>query len=132
MILLDTSAIYALASADDPRHADSVRILASVEEAGESPFLHTYVLVESFSLIHRRHGLATARRIDGELESLPAVVVDRPLHSRAVARLRAQPRLKASLVDAVSFVVMEDRGVEEDFAFDPDFEKAGFRPLSAP
>ena len=49
-----------------------------------------------------------------------------------VDRMRAQPRLKASIVDAVSFVVMEDRGIEEAFAFGSDFEAAGFRLLRPP
>jgi predicted nucleic acid-binding protein len=30
-------------------------------------------------------------------------------------------------VDAVSFVVMQQRGIEEALAFAPDFERAGFR-----
>jgi predicted nucleic acid-binding protein len=32
-------------------------------------------------------------------------------------------------VDAVSFVLMEERGIETAFAFDSDFEEAGFRLL---
>jgi predicted nucleic acid-binding protein len=34
-----------------------------------------------------------------------------------------------SLVDAVSFVVMTQRRLDEAFAFDPHFEQAGFTLL---
>lgn len=60
---------------------------------------------------------------------LPAVdvrMVDRSQHDRAVARRRGSDRRRLSLVDVVSFVVMEDAGVDRAFAFDDDFVDAGF------
>lgn len=127
MILLDTSAIYALASPIDVRHADAVKALERAEGEGEALLVHTYVLVESFALVHRRHGFPAAERIDAELAPVLTVSVDRPLHDRAIAWLRAHPDTRASLVDAVSFVVMSERGLDAALAFDPDFERAGFR-----
>jgi predicted nucleic acid-binding protein len=127
VILLDTSAIYALASRNDVRHQEAVKALARAEGDGQEFLVHTYVLVESFALVHRRHGFAAAQHIDGELTSVLTVSIDRPLHDRAIAWLRAHPDSHASLVDAVSFVVMQERGLEEALAFDPDFERAGFR-----
>jgi len=35
-------------------------------------------------------------------------------------------RRQVSLVDAVSFVAMRQRKIEEAFAFDPHFEQEGF------
>lgn len=132
MILLDTSAVYALADAGDRRHAAAVRILDGIERAGESLLLHTYVLLETFALLHARHGLPKALEVDGQLRALPLVVVDRALHERATAALRDAPGLRASLVDAVSFVVMRERGIEAAFAFDADFAAAGLRTLADP
>lgn len=132
MILFDTSAIYALADARDRRHRAAVRILDAMERAGESLLIHSYVLLETFALLHARHGLKTALRVDGQLHALPLAVVDRALHDRAAAFLRGSPRSRASLVDAVSFVVMQDRGIDTAFAFDPDFEAAGFRVVADP
>jgi predicted nucleic acid-binding protein len=131
VILFDTSAILALANPRDAHHEEAVRTLRAIEEDGRALLLHSYVLLESFALVHRRFGLADARRIDDQLDALLTVVVDRPLHARGVAWLRTSPHVKASLVDAVSFVVMEDRGIDDAFAFDPDFEAAGFRLFRA-
>ena len=58
-IFVDTSALYALASADDPIHdtaADLFRGLADAELV-----THNYVIVESSALIHRRLGPSATR-----------------------------------------------------------------------
>lgn len=132
MILLDTSAVYALADADDRRHGEAVRILDDLERAGRSLLLHSYVLVETFALLHARLGLAQALVVESQLRALPFVVVDRALHERATALLRDAPGRRTSLVDAVSFVLMRERGLEAAFAFDADFAVAGLRTLTAP
>lgn len=36
---------------------------------------------------------------------------------------------KLSLVDCVSFLTMRRRGIDEAFAYDPDFEDEGFEPV---
>ena len=129
MILFDTSAIYALTDSRDDEHATAILILRGVERAGQALLLHSYILLETFALLHRRHGRPTALRVNEQLAGLTTVVVDRMLHDRAVAWLRTASRARTSLVDAVSFVVMGDRGMDQAFAFDPDFEEAGFRLL---
>ena len=127
MILLDTSALYALTDAGDAHHAAARRTLERLEEEREELLLHTYVLVETFALLQRRHGLAIAIRVARETADLRTVVVDRALHAEGVAWLDRHRVRSPSLVDAVSFVVMRREGVEVAFAFDPDFERAGFR-----
>ena len=127
MILVDTSALYSLASDLDPSHRRAVSLSAAIEKTGVEILVHTYVLCETFALIHRRKGLAAALRMDDFARAFVTVSVDRPLHDRAVERLRAGARRRVSLVDAVSFEVMEERGIDAAFAFDPDFEEAGFR-----
>jgi predicted nucleic acid-binding protein len=53
--------------------------------------------------------------------------VDLALHDRAISWLKARSGKVPSLVDAVSFAVMRERGIREAFAFDEDFQRAGFR-----
>ena len=127
MILIDTSALYAIASALDPNHARARDLAAAIEEEGQEVLIHTYALSETFALVHRRRGLREALRVDALASAFLTVVVDRSLHDRAVERLRGGMPSRVSLVDAVSLVVMEDRGIDTAFAFDSDFGKAGFR-----
>ncbi len=126
MILLDTSALYALTDTADESHAAARRGLAAAEQGGLPFVVHTYVLAETFALVHRRLSLRAAVRMSDELAGVDVVVVDRTLHDRGVSWLRASPRSRASLIDAVSFVIMAERGIEQAFAFDADFERAGF------
>ena len=131
MILLDTSALYALGSSTDVNHAAALATLDAVEASGEELLLHTYVLAETFALVHRRVGLTKALEVDAQTAGIETVAVDRMLHDKALAWLRGRRVSRFSLVDAVSFVVMAERRVDQAFAFDPDFERAGFRLFHA-
>ena len=126
MILIDTSAIYALADRVDSNHSAAERIMRGLLDGGEELVLHTYILIESFALLHHRHGLAVAIQMSEDLASLRTVTVDRRLHDDAVNRLRRSKRHAPSLVDAVSFCVMEREDIRTAFAFDADFGRAGF------
>lgn len=132
MILLDTSALYAVGVEEDLHHAEATRILGALRERSETLLVHAYVVGETFALLHRRMGIDAALQVSDGLASAEYLPVDRALHDRGVAWLRAHPSMRASLVDAVSFVVMRERGIANAFAFDPDFERAGYRLLRAP
>lgn len=65
---------------------------------------------------------------------LPVVDVEwigRELHEKAVSALIAASRRELSLVDAVSFEAMRQRGLDRAFAFDRHFEEAGFSLVAA-
>ena len=75
----------------------------------------------------RRLGSAAVRVLTDDL--LPVVDVEwigRELHERGVAAVIAASRHDLSLVDAVSFEVMRQRGIDSAFAFDRHFEETGF------
>lgn len=127
MIFFDSSALYALANSNDPEHESAKSSVAEIDAAGESLLLHTYVLVETFALLQRRHGLAAALKAQDATSTIQTIAVDRALHDAGVAWLRGHPSRRTSLVDAVSFVVMTAHGITTAFAFDDDFTKAGFR-----
>jgi uncharacterized protein len=126
VILIDTSAIYALADQADSNHSDAERIMRGLQEGGEELVLNTYILLESFALLHHRHGLAVAVQMSKDLASIRTVPLDRQVHDDAVDRLRRSKRRALSLVDAVSFCVMEKEDIRTASAFDGDFGRAGF------
>jgi len=55
--------------------------------------------------------------------------VDRDLHDRGMGLLTAQLDKTYSLCDAVSFLLMQDRGMIDALTTDRHFEQAGFRRL---
>jgi len=128
LIFLDTSAVVALANRSDERHTEAVKLFSSVPDPGEF-VTHNYVVVEAFSLLHRRLGLRVALRFEEGSAAFEIVWVDRPLHEAAARRLARKGTRRTSFVDEVSFLVMRDRGIDTAFAFDPDFEREGFKTL---
>jgi len=91
------------------------------------------VLGESHGLIARRLGARTGL---GFLSTLtgsagPRVIwADEELTLAAIGQWLARHQERPwSLVDAVSFEVMQREGIERAFAFDQDFELAGFALL---
>jgi predicted nucleic acid-binding protein len=68
----------------------------------------------------------TRLRANPHLEIVP---VDAALFDQAVARFVARPDEEWGLVDCLSFVVMEERGIREALSADHHFLQAGFRAL---
>jgi predicted nucleic acid-binding protein len=128
LIFLDTSAIVALSNRLDERHAEARALFDEVRDPSEL-LTHNYVVVEAFSLLHRRHGLRVALRFEEGLSVFDVVWVDRRLHEAAVKSLTRKGTKRSSLVDEISFLVMRERGIDTAFAFDSDFEREGFKTL---
>jgi uncharacterized protein len=124
---VDTSAIYAWADTADPNHAAAVRRLQALLGSGEDLLTHNYVLVESLALLQSRLGLAAAIKLARDSEAFVIEWVDDDLHARGVRELERSKKRNVSLVDHISFLVMERRHVATAFAFAPDFTAAGFR-----
>lgn len=132
MIFLDTSAIYAMADAEDPHHRLATERFRGALEAGEEILTHNYVLVESMALIQRRLGLEAAIRLARDVQAFQVDWVDEATHEEAVRRLAREGKRRVSLVDEVSFLIMRRRGIRLALAFDPHFTAEGFRPYDAP
>lgn len=128
-VLLDTSAVYALADRADPNHTAALQRLRRVEEQGHELFLHSYILLESAALLQRRLGLEVALRFLKDAEGMRIHWVTGRDHREAVALLASLGRRELSLVDCTSFIVMRRYGIPTAFAFDDDFARQGFRLL---
>lgn len=123
MILVDTSALFALLDADDHNHRTAARYW---EVATRTPFVtHGYVASESVSLVRRRLGWAAVERLMRQLlPRMDVEPVDRELHERAVAIYLAEGG-GTSFVDRVSIEFARRERISEAFAFDPDLVAGG-------
>ena len=126
MIFVDTSAIYALADCRDMKHLEATRMFDTLLQARHRLFTHSYVLAESMALLDRRLGREAMFAFASEAREFEIEWVGRSLHGRAIDALRDAGRT-VSLVDQVSFLVMQAHGIAEAFAFDRHFASAGFR-----
>ena len=129
--LVDTSALYALVSEEDPRHDRAIAWLETVAAHEDEALLtHSYVVNEAIALTHARLGASAIRLlIDQVLPVCQIRFVDEELHRRAVTAFLAGPSRKVSFVDRTSFELMRSEGIERAFAFDPDFAREGFETV---
>ena len=126
-VFADTSALFALLDGNDANHARAARTFAGLR-ARQAPLLSTsFVLVETYALLSRRLGLDAVRSFRSDFGPLIDVVwVDEALCHAGLDLLLERRKRLLSLVDAVSFVVMRHKNVDEAFAFDPHFAQEGF------
>ena len=131
-MLLDTSGLLCCLDADDARHADAIKLY----DAATRRLTHNYILAEFIALTQARRlprepslRFAAAVVADAEVE---VVWVDSTLHDAAMRLLESQLDKAYSVCDAVSFLLMQQRGMVEALTTDRHFEQAGFGRLLAP
>ncbi|MFN0120278.1 MAG: type II toxin-antitoxin system VapC family toxin [Blastocatellia bacterium] len=127
--LIDTSGFFALHSEGDKNHAMAVEHY----HQGRNRLTTNYVLAEYVALalirgLPRRMVLSFSEEIMRD-ETITIVWVDAELHARAVSLLQARGDKNYSLCDAVSFVLMQERGINEALTTDRHFVQEGFTRL---
>ncbi len=127
MTFIDTSALYALADRGDPNHAAARQCFAELLARGDAIVTHNYVVLESIALTQRRLGLQAALRVGTDARKFRIEWITQRRHDDALAALRRRSSRAISLVDQISFLLMEELDIRRAFAFDDDFAHAGFQ-----
>lgn len=132
---IDTGALLALANPRDQYHDEAVSIARRYLERGGRWTGTVLVLAELHGHLLRWRGPVVAREVVAAVRRDPAydwLPVDTGLLDTAMeewlARFTDQP---FSLTDAVTFAVMRREKLQLAFAFDHDFQTAGFGLLTA-
>ena len=130
IVFVDTSALFALLVHNDYMHvrarkffeqcmADEVQLLSS-----------SYVLVETMALLQRLVGMDAVIDFHDKIVPLLDIIwVDGDWHGKAMNRLLALQKREVSLVDCLSFVIMETREISHAYSFDRHFADYGFSLL---
>jgi uncharacterized protein len=132
-MLLDTSGLLCYLHRDEPHHQEAVQFM---EGASTRLLTHSYVLAELVALaLVRRFPRAEVLAFVMELletRDISTVWVDERLHRKATQLLLERPDKNYSLCDAVSFVLMRERGIAEALTTDRHFEQERFVRLLQP
>ncbi len=127
-VFIDTSAIYATLVVDDQAHPLARTALTKLGKEGAVLVTHSFVIQECVALLQARSGLDAVQRFHDEvLPALRIVWVTDSLYQRSMAALLAASSRRVSLTDWMSFVVMQDLGIQRAFAFDRHFSIRGFK-----
>lgn len=125
-MLIDTSGWLCMLHKDEPEHPDAVRLY----NAAPLHLTHSYILAEFVPLAQvrkfpRQSNLTFTQRILDDTD-VKLIWVDEYLHRQAVQLLLEREDKTYSLCDAVSFVLMRERGITEALTTDKHFEQEGF------
>lgn len=123
-VLWDSSAILALLDADDADHERAVEVARWIALEARPSFITNYIEAETHALLLRKLGRALAREwlLSG---GLPVIRVLPREEGQAKAILARHRDKDWSLCDAISFAVLQARGVRRAFTFDRHFRQYG-------
>jgi uncharacterized protein len=129
LVFADTFYFLAILNVKDAAHAKAVEFSAS----NKTTLLTTaWVLTELADALADLHHRSAFRKLIDELLADSDTVIAPPsqrLFEQGIERYNARSDKEWSLTDCISFVVMEQNGVEEALTGDHHFEQAGFRAL---
>jgi predicted nucleic acid-binding protein len=134
-IFVDSGGWVALADTRDQFHSEAIGAYPQVLQQWKRLVTTDLVIAEAYNMIRRRLGHAAGIRFLESLRRslrLVKVYCDAALETQAEAILRRYDDQDFSFADAVSFAVMQERGIAEAFAFDRHFLAAGFALVPAP
>ena len=125
-MFIDTSGWLCLYHKDEPEHREAVELYQNAAVR----LTTSYVLAEFVPLAQvrgfpRAQNLEFTQRILDSAE-IEIIWIDEILHRQAVALLQERADKTYSLCDAVSFVVMRQRGISESLTSDKHFRQEGF------
>lgn len=129
-VLVDTSALYALADRDDRHHLRAKVIVARIKRERLDAVTTNYIVAETHALILSRMGAERARRWLAQF-LLPVHQVTEDDQAAARSIVMQHTDKNYSLTDATSFSVMRRLGARFAFAFDAHFAQFGFELLKA-
>ncbi len=131
-VFLDTAFAVAASITADEFHAKAVEVAAQIKQ-NSTPLITTRaVLLEIGNALSRQRNRAVAINLLQTLEVDPLVEIvpmSEELYARAFHLYRTRPDTEWGLVDCLSFVVMQERGITDALTTDKHFKQAGFRVL---
>ena len=131
-VFLDTGYSIAL-SVESDEHHERAEKLAEQLEAEQTPLVTTQaILLEIGNALSKERYRAAAVELFDALEEDPLVEIvplTEEIFAQALDLFRNRSDKEWGLVDCVSFIVMQERGIKEALTPDKHYEQAGFRAL---
>lgn len=134
-VFVDTSALIALVHSRDKYHSQAVEVAEQFQQARTHLVTTNLVMGEAVNLLKNWQLHHLAIRLMDSLQSardqgsLELIFVDEQLWLLGWELMKQRPDKDWSLTDCISFVVMQDRGIQAALTADLHFAQAGFHPL---
>jgi predicted nucleic acid-binding protein len=131
-VFLDTSFAIALSSITDQNHARAVKLANQIETDKTRLVTTRAILLEIGNALSKQKYRVAAIQLLESLETDPGVEVvllTNSLYRLAFSLFKKREDKEWGLVDCISFIVMQERGISDALTADSHFQQAGFRAL---
>jgi uncharacterized protein len=131
-VFLDTSFAIALSAVTDRHHLKAVELSAQIEFNGNRLVTTQAILLEIGNALSRqRYRLAAIQLLESLNTDLSVEIVTLTdkLYISAFDLFKHRQDKEWGLVDCISFIVMQDRGITNALTADEHFQQAGFQIL---
>jgi uncharacterized protein len=131
-VFLDTSFAIALSSVTDQNHLQAVKLANQIESNKTRLVTTQAILLEIGNALSKQRYRAAAIELLASLETDPSikvVMLTNSLYRSAFNLFKQRTDKEWGLVDCISFIVMQDRGITDALTADIHFQQAGFRVL---
>jgi uncharacterized protein len=131
-IFLDTSFAIALSSVTDQNHVLAVKLADQIEHDKTNLVTTQAILLEIGNALSKQRYRAAAVQLLESLEtdlSIEVVLLTHSLYKLAFDLFKRREDKEWGLVDCISFIVMQDRGITDALTADTHLQQAGFRAL---
>lgn len=131
-VFLDTGYTIALSVESDEHHERAVELAEQLEAEQTRLITTRAILLETGNALSKERYRQAAIALLDALEEDPSVEIvplSEGLFAKAFELFRNRTDKEWGLVDCVSFIVMQERGLTEALTPDKHYEQAGFRAL---
>ena len=131
-VFLDTSFAIALSSITDINHGRAVELAHKLETQRTRLVTTEAILLEIGNALSKQKYRQGAIQLLESLQADPnveVVLLTKDLYTTAFNLFKQRKDKEWSLVDCLSFIVMQNRGITDALTADNHFYQAGFRPL---
>lgn len=131
-IFLDTAYAIALSSVKDMYHEKAIQLANQLKKENNTLITTRAVLLEIGNALAKLRYRAAAVQLLDAIETDPTIGIvplTEPLFTQAVELYRNRMDKEWGLVDCLSFIVMQERQIDEALTTDLHFEQAGFQVL---
>ena len=131
-VFLDTSFAIALSATTDQNHIKAIKLAEQIESQNLRLVTTQAILLEIGNSLSKQRYRTAAIQLLESLESdinIEIVSLTSELYNSAFELFKSRQDKEWGLVDCISFVVMEHRGITEALTADDHFNQAGFRAL---
>ena len=126
-ILVDTSAMYAMADSADGNNQAALQMWAKLLKEADLLVTSSYALTETISLLHARAGTSIVRAfVETILSAIEIDWVDQETYTTALSMmLKTEGKGGPSLTDCANMETMHRLRIDTIFAYDKHYDRPG-------